>query len=578
MPSLDDVYEAYCTIAAELVALPASSARAQKLQGQADDEWLSYLSQGGGREPWHTPQVAWHYQDGFKEMRHSSADGPVDQLRELLNIPRNVGPVYLGSEQSAVEHFQANHGFPVTGVVDRATWQAILGAKGERKPGSLPRRFEVPGSTTAPVSIVIRTRRRWMLALDDVPYRTYANQNNLAVLAQYAYEPRAIIERELVSEWNKERLREDVLIRAGDDFSKLFVREAPASFEHELDVLEDTRTDTQLFVLDAPRYTVVSFRGTAPSTDSVHTAIQDINTDLDAKGERWMFDGTFQGEKAAGRLGLQIHRGFGQAFDSIRDKLRAKLEGHLKGQPGKPLFVTGHSLGAALACLCACYLRSHPKFSSHPVQLYTYAQPRVGTVAFCRHYWREDPKFSYYRMANVFDTVTMVPSNYLARDVGEVRGLIEPLLERVSELTSFTIPVPERDDWLSDYLKDKCPPELDYRHFGELVLCGVDTNNRPFVQHIGAGLPRVIEALSTPRVQSIWRSTPPLHPMVNYRRLLMREFEQQARAFAAGSAAAPVLCAPPALHPAEVQLFHRYVHSRGIPAYHSMEEYRHAFP
>jgi hypothetical protein len=30
-------------------------------------------------------------------------------------------------------------------------------------------------------------------------------------------------------------------------------------------------------------------------------------------------------------------------------------------------------------------------------------------------------------------------------------------------------------------------------------------------------------------------------------------------------------------HPPETQLFHRFVHSRGIPAYHSIDEYRRAF-
>ncbi len=576
MPSLDDVYETYCTLAAELLASPPSSPRAQKLQTEADNEWLSYLAQGGGREPWHTPQVSWAYYDDFQEMRHSSADGPVDRLRELLNLPRNVGPVFLGGEQTAVEHFQTNHGLPVTGVVDRRTWQAILGAKGERKRGTLPRRFEIPGTASSPVPIIVRTRKRWMLALDDVPYRTYANQSNLALLAQYAYQRRDDVKHWLEVEWNKDRLREDVLLAEAADFCKLFVREAAPQFEHELEVLEDLDTDTQLFILNSSRYTVIAFRGTAPDLESVHTAIQDINTDLEAKGERWMFDGTFEGQKAAGKLGFQVHRGFAKAFDSIREPLRAKLDEYLKDDPVKPIFVTGHSLGAALACLCACYLRSHPRFARHPVRAYTFAQPRVGTVPFCRHYWQADPNFTYFRFANAFDAVTMVPSNYLARDVAEVRGLIEPVLDRASELVSFTVPVPERDDWLSDYLKDKCPPELDYRHFGELILCGVNTKDQPFVQHIGQGLPRTIEPLNTPRVQSIWRSCPLTHPMALYRRFLMREFEQYAPAYLRGAESALPLSAAPVLHPAETQLFHRYVHSQGIPAYHSIDEYRRA--
>ena len=109
MPELDDLYEVYCGKASDLQAVGAATPRGKVLQAEADQLWLSYVDQGGGREPWHKALVPWTYKDGFVEMRHSSPTGPVDQLRKLLRMPQNVGPHYMGSEQTAVELFQAIH-------------------------------------------------------------------------------------------------------------------------------------------------------------------------------------------------------------------------------------------------------------------------------------------------------------------------------------------------------------------------------------------------------------------------------------------------------------------------------------
>lgn len=51
----------------------------------------------------------------------------------------------------------------------------------------------------------------------------------------------------------------------------------------------------------------------------------------------------------------------------------------LRGWDG-PLYVTGHSMGAALAHLCAMYMQY--MFALEDVRVFTFGSPRVGNTAF----------------------------------------------------------------------------------------------------------------------------------------------------------------------------------------------------
>lgn len=86
-----------------------------------------------------------------------------------------------------------------------------------------------------------------------------------------------------------------------------------------------------------------------------------------------------------------VHKGFREAFESVRDELEPALSG-----PGPWLF-TGHSLGAALATLAAARHK--------PAALYTFGSPRVGTGAFAAALGGRP----VYRIVNARDVVTSVP-------------------------------------------------------------------------------------------------------------------------------------------------------------------------
>jgi triacylglycerol lipase len=94
-----------------------------------------------------------------------------------------------------------------------------------------------------------------------------------------------------------------------------------------------------------------------------------------------------------------VHSGFNKAFRSIKDEL-LKLPGIKK----YPLYVTGHSLGAALATLCVAGLSNK---DVNLVACYNYGSPRVGDIKFSNNFKYKN----IYRVINHCDIVTTLPFN-----------------------------------------------------------------------------------------------------------------------------------------------------------------------
>lgn len=94
----------------------------------------------------------------------------------------------------------------------------------------------------------------------------------------------------------------------------------------------------------------------------------------------------------------KVHRGFKTEVDDIWPHIEKELEKNTK-----PLWFCGHSLGGAMAKICAgrCML-SYIK--SEPEGLFTYGSPRVG----CRRYVNH-VKLNHFRWVNNNDVVTRVP-------------------------------------------------------------------------------------------------------------------------------------------------------------------------
>ena len=79
--------------------------------------------------------------------------------------------------------------------------------------------------------------------------------------------------------------------------------------------------------------------------------------------------------------GCKVHQGFYENYKSVHADMRVLIDGFAAEHPRAPLWVTGHSLGAAVAYHAAVDLMQ----GAHARRLrgvYTYGQPRVGNSNF----------------------------------------------------------------------------------------------------------------------------------------------------------------------------------------------------
>jgi triacylglycerol lipase len=157
---------------------------------------------------------------------------------------------------------------------------------------------------------------------------------------------------------------------------------------------------TQCYVAAARDTAVVAFRGTECGLDQGPEALSQFIADLSVNLDiRWV--------DAQG--GGRIHRGFRDGLDEVWMDLRACLE--KLASRGCTLWVTGHSLGGALALLAAARI---DRFSE--VQgVYVFGAPRIGDQRFAEGY---APRV--YRFLNNNDVVPHIPP-FPYSDLGELR-------------------------------------------------------------------------------------------------------------------------------------------------------------
>jgi hypothetical protein len=150
---------------------------------------------------------------------------------------------------------------------------------------------------------------------------------------------------------------------------------------------------TQCFVASNAEVILIAFRGTEP------TEFEDIATDLNALQNKGF------GGKVHGGCFDAIHLISEDVLDSVTEQRNAN----------QSVWFTGHSLGGALAVLCASHLHEN---GIDVNGIYTFGQPRTGNIIFCRKY---DEVFGprTFRFVNVDDIVPNVPPKKLKLgDVG----------------------------------------------------------------------------------------------------------------------------------------------------------------
>lgn len=158
------------------------------------------------------------------------------------------------------------------------------------------------------------------------------------------------------------------------------------------------KTDTQAFVgafadHDGMIRIVVSFRG----TETIENWIEDLKI---AKTDRNM-----------SCSGCRVHSGFYDAWASISSQVLSEVRMLRDSYPAAGLYITGHSLGAALATLSAYVMQYDNGLDIAGV--YTYGSPRVGNSDFASFFNDESATHVTWRVTHHRDIVVHLPFYHL---------------------------------------------------------------------------------------------------------------------------------------------------------------------
>ena len=174
------------------------------------------------------------------------------------------------------------------------------------------------------------------------------------------------------------------LARKLGGLSKVVYYDEPR-FTFEDVLVQDVQLDIRAVIYDFKDHTSIAFRGTV---------------DL----ENWLLN--FKVFKRALACGVMVHDGFLQAADALLPRIiHALLPAGADKSKLKPIHITGHSLGGALASLVALFLQRE----GWPVaSVYTFASPRVGNAAWRKTYMEALGEKSY-RVIAEGDLVPLLP-------------------------------------------------------------------------------------------------------------------------------------------------------------------------
>ena len=131
--------------------------------------------------------------------------------------------------------------------------------------------------------------------------------------------------------------------------------------------------NTQAYIAQNANNIVVAFRGTESPT--TFEGLKDWLLS-DAVNLLILPTGRLGTDFAAAGVGARFHQGFINALDDIWRPLFSGVEDEIK-RADRPLWITGHSLGGALAVL-STWLFTRKFVSVH--QVYTFGGPMIGNV------------------------------------------------------------------------------------------------------------------------------------------------------------------------------------------------------
>jgi hypothetical protein len=160
--------------------------------------------------------------------------------------------------------------------------------------------------------------------------------------------------------------------------------------------------NTQVYVGENDRSVVVAFRG-SESPDTLDGFKDWLVTN--ANNFLILPEGRIGTDFAAAGVGARFHKGFLEALADVWEPLSIAVDTAMKRRE-RPLWVTGHSLGGALALLAAW------RFQQQFLQVHevcTFGAPMVGNEAAAEAFKRELPG-KIFRYVDAMDVVPRLPT------------------------------------------------------------------------------------------------------------------------------------------------------------------------
>ncbi len=189
------------------------------------------------------------------------------------------------------------------------------------------------------------------------------------------------------------RLNEDWATPEGMNYTDRIIYDIEGTVRKIVQRIVQRQHEADLFIgyiLTSKTNNIIAFRGTQTQAEWVQNlrAVQQEYRDL-----------------ITGKSYGLVHRGF---MDIVRQKIgNSLLEVVQQLDPTIPCYITGHSLGSAIATLTALEIALNVPQMREQIQLYTYAAPRVGNSDFAQVHNSLIP--NSYRIVNQGDFVPLIP-------------------------------------------------------------------------------------------------------------------------------------------------------------------------
>jgi len=200
----------------------------------------------------------------------------------------------------------------------------------------------------------------------------------------------------------------------------------------------DDGTDTSCFGMCNGKAIVISFGGTRSKKNLI--------TDVKVKWVRPFV--RYQD--------IKVRHGFNKVLLKVLERVRIfiyrcreKYDKHKSlGESNMPLFLTGHSLGGALATLSLAYftINAQGLDDEEPVHaVYTFAQPSVGNQPFCDTLKTAAGKTIFYRVTNKKDIVPRMRSKHSRHYGIHIHIAPDMTLHQVPEAKDHDKPIKPKD-------------------------------------------------------------------------------------------------------------------------------------